>query len=92
MKLIIFHRHTGDAHNSGTKQILAALAVKYWIITAREVIREVENGCYEYRKRKRKSAQQVIALPIVRGKIQSRASVYSAVTVEAHLPPFKEGV
>ena len=80
--LRIFHQHTEGANTDGANHILAALSGRYWIISAREVIREVERACYECRRRNRKTAQQIMApLPSGRAKIPSRAFVHSAVDV-----------
>lgn len=54
-----------DAHNQcqhgGTNQVLAQLAVKYWIISAREAIRECERECTKCSRRKAKPAVQIMA-------------------------------
>ena len=50
--------------------MLAALSAKYWIISAREVIREAEKDCVACRRREAKLATQVMApLPDIRLKI-----------------------
>ncbi|XP_045185023.2 uncharacterized protein LOC123543028 [Mercenaria mercenaria] len=55
-KLIIKHFHEQNKH-CGTNQTLSA---KYWIISAREEIRKVENDCYKCRRQKAKAAQQIM--------------------------------
>lgn len=45
-KLIVKSVHEKNGH-SGTNHTLSDLSTKYWIIYAREVIREVENRCAE---------------------------------------------
>ena len=44
-KLIIKQYHEDGHHSTGTNHTLAVLSAKYWIISAREVIREVEKDC-----------------------------------------------
>lgn len=59
-KLIIRHFHEQNGH-CGTNQTLSALSTKYWIISAREEIRKVESECYECKRRKVRTGQQIMA-------------------------------
>lgn len=52
-KLIVRYYHENGNH-SGTNQILASLSAQYWIIAAREEIRDVERDCAICRIRKAK--------------------------------------
>ena len=69
-KFIIKQCHENGYHSTGTNHMLAALSAKYWIISAREAIREVEKDCVACRRRKAKLATQAMApLPDIRLKI-----------------------
>ena len=79
-KLIVRHHHEAGHHVTGTNHTLANLSTKYWIVTAREEIREWEKACNEYRKRKLKAGEQVMApLPNVRFRQPLRAFAYVSV-------------
>ena len=79
-KLIVKQYHVDGYHSTGTNHTLAALSSKYWIISAREVIREVEKDCVVCRRRKAKLATQVMApLPNVRLKMSLRPFTNAAV-------------
>ena len=79
-KLIINQCHEDGYHSTGTNHTLATLSAKYWIISAREAIREVEKDCVVYRRRKAKLATQVMAsLPDVRLKMSLRPFTNDAV-------------
>ena len=56
-KLIIKDAHEKGNHAFGTNQTLAVLTARYWIISAREAIREWEQECAECRRRKAKVGQ-----------------------------------
>ena len=79
-KLIIKRYHEDGYHSTGTNHMFAALSAKYWIISAREAIREVEKDCVTCRRRKAKLATQVMApLPDTRLKISLRLFTNAAV-------------
>ena len=79
-KLIVRQQHLDNNHYGGTNHILSQLSSKYWIISAREVIKEVEGACYECRRRKKVTAKQVMApLPKSRLYIPLKAFVQCAV-------------
>ena len=72
--LIIKHFHDRGGHISGTNQILSALSTHYWVISAREAIREVELSCQQCRRWKAPAASQIMApLPAVRSEPSMRA-------------------
>ena len=60
-RLIVKQEHELGAHISGTNHTLSALSQRYWIISAREAIREWELTCNECRRRKAKGATQIMA-------------------------------
>ena len=51
-KLIVKEFHKQGQHATGTNQTLSALSARYWIVSTREVIRELEKACAERRRRK----------------------------------------
>ena len=73
-KLIIKQYHEDGHHSTGINHALAVLSATYWIISTRQVIREVEKDCVVCRRRKAKLATQVMAplLPDVRLKMSLR--------------------
>ena len=60
-QLIVKHEHELGAHVCGTNQILSELSKKYWIVAAREAVREWENDCMECKRRTAKRATQIMA-------------------------------
>ena len=73
-KLIVKHHHEKLNHVGGTNQTFAELSTRFWIISAREEIREWEKECNECGRRNAKAAQQVMApLPAIRTKLSLRA-------------------
>ncbi|XP_067667338.1 uncharacterized protein [Haliotis asinina] len=73
-KLIVKKCHEDGKHIIGTNQILALLSARYWIISAREEIREYEKECPWCRRVKAKPIVQIMApLPQVRLKYSLRA-------------------
>ena len=72
-KLIIKDSHEKNEHG-GTNQVLAQLSSRYWIVSAREAIREWEKECMMCRRRKATPAKQVMApLPELRTRKSLRA-------------------
>ena len=66
MTLIIKQAHEQTRH-AGTNQVLAQLSVQYWIISAREAIKEWEKECMQCRRRKAMPAKQImVPLPELR--------------------------
>jgi len=73
-----------DAHercqHGGTKQVLWMISTKYWIISAREEIRQWERECRWRHRRKAIPASQVMApLPELRTRLSLRAISQSSV-------------
>ena len=74
-KLNVKEFHEKGHHATGTNQTLSALSARYWIVSAREVIRQLEKACSECRRRKAKACEQIMApLPISRLKKSLRHS------------------
>ena len=59
-RLIIKDAHERNEHG-GTNQTLCCISGRFWIVSAREVIREWEKECMECRRRKASPAKQVMA-------------------------------
>ena len=79
-KLIVKHAHEQD-HHAGTNQVLAQLSAQYWIISAREAIREWEIECMQCRRRKASPSKQIMApLPELRTRKSLRA--FSHISVD----------
>ena len=79
-KLIIKDAHEKGKYAFGTNQTLATLSSRYWIISAREAIREWERECAECRRRKARAAQQIMApLPLARLQTSLKAFTRTAV-------------
>ncbi|XP_052806668.1 uncharacterized protein LOC128235920 [Mya arenaria] len=78
-KLIVKHFHEQNGH-CGTNQTLAALSTRYWLISGREEIREVEKDCRKCRLLKSRISQQIMApLPKQRTEKTLRAFAYTSV-------------
>ena len=84
-KLIIKDAHERGKHAFGTNQTLALLSTRYWIISAREVIREWERECAECRRRKAKSGQQIMA-PLPLARVQTSLRVFTRTSVDFGSP------
>jgi hypothetical protein len=77
-QLIIQQYH--EQGHGGTNQTLAALSEKFWVMSAREAIRECERRCATCRmKRARPGEQQMAPLPDARLRHSLRAFTYTAV-------------
>ena len=73
-RLIVKDYHEKANHNAGVNFILSQINEKYWIIAAREEIREWENQCNHRKRRRSKPAIQIMApLPKVRLRFTYRA-------------------
>ena len=73
-KLIVKFFHEKDHHAGGTNQTLAAISSRFWIISAREEIREWENECNWCKRRKARACSQIMApLPSIRLAMSLRA-------------------
>ena len=79
-KLTVKHFHEAGHHVTGTNHTLANLSSKYWIVAAREEIRDWEKACNECWRRKLKAADQIMApLPDVRVRHPLRAFAHVSV-------------
>lgn len=79
-KLIVKHYHELANHGAGTNFVLSQISGRFWIVAAREEIREWENECNECKKRKNKTATQIMGpLPQVRLRFTFRAFDQTAV-------------
>ena len=73
-KLIVKHYHERANHSAGVNFILSQINEKYWIITAREEIRDWEKECNFCKRRRSRPANQIMApLPKVRLRFTYRA-------------------
>ena len=78
-RLIVKSVHERSGH-CGTNHTLSDLSTRYWVIHAREVIREVESNCAECRRRKAQPTTQIMApLPNIRLNMPLRAFSHVAV-------------
>ena len=79
-KLIVKSYHEEANHSAGVNFILAQLSQRSWIMAAREEILDWEKSCNEYKRRKNKTAKQVMApLPNVRLRFTFRPFDQTAV-------------
>ena len=66
-KLIIRFYHQQNGHVGGTNQSLSEISKRFWIVHAREAIREVETSCNKCAQKRAKAAnQQMAPLPLSR--------------------------
>jgi len=66
--------------HSGTNHTLSLISLKYWIISARKEIIELEKECLVCKRKKAKKAQQIMApLPLHRLTTSMRAFTRTAV-------------
>ena len=80
-KLIVKEAHERGKHAFGTNQTLATLSARYWIISAREEIREWERECAECRRRKSRAAQQIMA-PLPLARLQTSLKAFTRTSVD----------
>jgi len=66
--------HEQGAHVCGTNHILSELSKKYWIVGAREAIREWESACMTCKRRAAKVATQIMA-PLPASRLQMLESL-----------------
>ena len=80
-KLVVRNYHRADGHVMGTNHTLASLSARFWVMAAREEIRQVESECYTCKRRKAKAVKQIMApLPSIRLNMPFRA--FSRVAVD----------
>ena len=80
-RLIIRHYHELGNHNAGTSHTLADLRSKYWILRAREAVKECESGCASCKRKKAKPAQQVMA-PLPKMRLGTPLRAFARVGVD----------
>ena len=78
--LIIRDYHQRNGHAGGTNHTMSEVSQRYWILSGREAIREVENKCNQCAYTRAKAAnQQMAPLPIARLGPPYRAFLRTAV-------------
>ena len=98
-KLIVKNYHERANHAAGVNFILCQLSERFWIIAAREEIREWDHECNECKKRRNKPACQIMApLPKTRLRFTFRPFAQTAVdfagplyTVQGRRKPRQKG-
>ncbi|XP_065196475.1 uncharacterized protein LOC135827967 [Sycon ciliatum] len=89
--LIVKRAHVRLFHVGGTNQTLAALSQRFWIVSAREAIREYEQQCQACRRQKAKTLQQVMA-PLPSHRTKPSLSAFATTAVDFCGPFFtKQG-
>ena len=61
-KLIVKNYHERGNHATGVNFILCKLSERFWIIAAREEIRKWDHECNECKRRRSKSACQIMSI------------------------------
>ena len=97
-KLIVKNYHERANHAAGVNFILCQLSERFWIIAAREEIREWDHECNECKKRWNKPACQIMApLPKTRLRFTFRPFAQTAVdfsgalyTIQGHRKPHQK--
>ena len=84
-KLIVKYALEKGNHVFGTNQTLATLSARYWIISAREEIREWERERAECRRRKARAAQQIMA-PLPLARLQTSIKAFTRTPVDFGCP------
>ena len=78
--LLVRHYHQKGGHAGGTNHTLSEVSQRFWILSGREAIREVENKCNQCAYARAKAAnQQMAPLPISRLGAPYRAFFYISV-------------
>ncbi|XP_068712874.1 uncharacterized protein [Montipora foliosa] len=79
-KLIVKHYHEQANHTAGTNFVLSQINEKYWIIAAREEIREWERECNMCKRMRGKTTTQIMApIPEIRLRFTVRPFDQTAV-------------
>ena len=68
-KLIVKHCHERGNHAAGVHFTLCQLSERFWIIAAREEIREWDHECNECKRRRNKSACQIMS-PLLQKRLR----------------------
>ena len=81
--LIVKKHHEQLHHVGGTNHTLAALSSRFWIVSAREAIREWERECNHCRRLKARAGEQIMApLPPNRAQPSLRAFAKSSASID----------
>ena len=84
-KLIVKHYHELADHSASTNFVLPQMSGKYWVIAAREEIREWEGECNISKRRRNKTSTQIMApLPKIRVRFTFRPFDETAVDYAGH--------
>ena len=59
--LIVAHHHEQRNQSAGTNHVLLDIRTRFWIIRGREAVKSWESKCNECKKRRAKTARQIIA-------------------------------
>ena len=86
-KLMVRSYHEQDGHDMGTNHTLSVLSERFWIMKAREEIREVERECNLCIRRKAKAATQVMA-PLPKCRLALPLQAFSRTAVD-YAGPFE---
>ena len=90
-KLIMKNYHERGNHAAGVNFILCKLSERFWIIAAREEIREWDHECNECKRRRSKSACQIMSpLPKMRFRFSFRSFAQTAVDFAGLCKLFKD--
>ena len=86
-KLIIRSYHKRNGHAMGTNHTLAALSERFYVLRAREAIREVETECNACVRKKARSATQIMA-PLPKSRVRLPLKAFGRVSVD-YAGPFE---
>ena len=81
INLIVKYYHELGKHITGTNHTLANLSTKFWIISAREEIREWENERNDCKRRRGKAANQVM-VPLPKTRFSPPFQAFSRVSID----------
>ena len=80
-KLIVKNYHERGNHAVGVNFILCQLSERFWIIAAREEIREWDHECNECKRRRSKPACQIMA-PLPKTRLRFSFRPFAQTTVD----------
>ena len=80
-KLIVKQYHDDGEHICGTNHTLASLSARFWIVSAREEIKDWERQCNCCKRRKAKISEQVMA-PIPTSRLQPSLRAFDRASVD----------
>ena len=82
--LVMKQAHEQSEHEE-TNEVLAQLSVRYWILSAREAIKQWERDCMQCRRRKAKPAKQIMA-PLSELRTQKSLRAFSQTSLDFGRP------